>query len=436
LFWFPSDSLFGEFKLSLVYRAGNAKLSNATSRHCSDFFKRHENGQHLMKYAPLVERIAGQGARAWDIHYRARQRRDEGEDVIVLSAGDPDFSTPAPIVETAVESLRTGRHHYTPSVGIPALRQAVADNHLRITGQSVSADNVAILPGAQNALMAAALCLLGQGDEVIVPEPMYVTYEGVVGASGATLVSIPLDPEDEFQINPARIEAAINANTRALLINTPHNPTGAVLRADVLEKLASMCRAHDLWLICDEVYAEITYDTQHVSPSGLPGMGARCVTISSLSKSHAMTGWRLGWMVGPEELVGHIDNLSGSMIYGSPPFIQDAALFALSNQLEELEEMKIAYRSRRDLVCNTLEAIDGVTPHWPQGGMFVMIDISRAAMTSQQFMEDLYARENVSVLSGEAFGPSGAGHIRISLASSEAELMEGCARIARFVASL
>lgn len=389
-----------------------------------------------MEYAPLVERIAGQGARAWDIHYAAQKRRDQGDDVIVLSVGDPDFNTPASIVEAAVDSLRRGRHHYTPSVGILELRQAVARNHLRITGQTVSADNVAILPGAQNALMSVALCVLGPGDEIIVPEPMYVTYGGVVGTCGASLIGVALRPEDGFQINPGLIEAAISPHSRALLINTPHNPTGAVLRHEVLEELAAICHRHDLWMISDEVYADITYDTRHISPCSYPGMYERSATISSLSKSHAMTGWRLGWVVGPRKLIEYVDTLCGSMLYGSPPFIQDAALIALNRRHSELVEMKNAYRTRRDHVCAALESIDRLTPWWPEGGMFVMTDIRLTGMTSRQFVEALYDRENVSLLSGEAFGPSGADHVRISLAASEIDLIEGCQRIARFVASI
>ncbi|NQV47896.1 MAG: aminotransferase class I/II-fold pyridoxal phosphate-dependent enzyme [Rhodospirillaceae bacterium] len=389
-----------------------------------------------MKYAPLVKRIAGEGARAWEIHYAAQRRRDTGEDVIVLSVGDPDFSTPAAIVDAAIDSLRRGRHHYTPSVGIPELRDAVARNHQRITGQSASADNVAILAGAQSALMAVALCVLGDGDEVIVPEPMYVTYEGVAGVCGARLVSVALRPEDGFQVDPGRIEAAIGPNSRALLINTPHNPTGAVLGHAVLEELAAICRRHDLWMISDEVYADITYDTPHISPCSFPAMAERSAIISSLSKSHAMTGWRLGWVVGPTQLIEHIDTLSSSTLYGSPPFIQDAAVVALNKNHSELAHMKAAYRARRDRLCADLQAIEGVSVRQPEGGLFVMADIRPLGMTSQEFVQALYESENVSVLSGEAFGPSGVGHVRISLASSETDLIEGCQRMARFVAGL
>ncbi len=386
-----------------------------------------------MKYAPLVNRIAGDGARAWDIHTLAQQRLERGEDVIVLSVGDPDFDTPGAIVDVAIDSLRRGRHHYTASLGLDELREAIAGNHQRDTGQPVSGANVAILAGAQNAMMATALCVLGPGDEVIVPEPRYVTYDGLVGTCGATLVPVALDPEDGFQLDPARIEAAISPATRAVLVNTPHNPTGSVLRRDVLIELAAICQRHDLWMISDEVYATITYGVPHISPSAMPGMADRSVTISSLSKSHAMTGWRLGWVIGPTALVEHIENLSNAMLYGSPPFIQDAALFALTHHHGELDDMKKSYEARRDLVCTALDAIDGVRAVWPEGGMFVMADIRATGMTSQDFVEQFYHSEGVSLLSGEAFGPSGAGHVRISLTAADATLAECCRRIARFV---
>jgi arginine:pyruvate transaminase len=389
-----------------------------------------------MKYASLVDRIAGKGARAWDTHSLAHQRREAGDDVILLSVGDPNFDTPEPIVEAAVASLRNGRHHYAAVAGMYSLRQAIADYHGRIAGQQVGPDNVIVLAGAQNGLMVAALCLLEPGDEVIAPEPMYVTYEGVVGAAGATLVSVPTRPEDDFQVNPAWVEEAVGPNTRALLINTPNNPTGAVLRADVIEGLADICRRHDLWLICDEVYAALTFDAPHVSPSSLAGMADRAVTISSLAKSHAMTGWRLGWMIGPEELIGHASELACAMLYGSPQFIQDAGIPALTLEMTELEAMKREYRARRDIVCAALNAIDGLSVHKPEGGMFVMLDIRATGLTCQEFMEQLFESEGVSVLAGEPFGPSAAGHMRITLSASQDELDEGCRRIARFVEGL
>ena len=272
----------------------------------------------------------------------------EGKDVLLLSVGDPDFDTPAPIVEAAIDSLRDGHTHYSDVRGKLALRQAIARRHQQRSGQAVSADQVTVLAGAQCALFCVAQCVLDPGDEVIVAEPMYVTYEAVFGACGATVVPVPVKPENGFRVCPEDVAARITPRTRALALNSPHNPSGASLPRATWEALAELCIAHDLWLISDEVYSELLYDGEHVSPGSLPGMAERTATLNSLSKSHAMTGWRVGWVVGSTALAGHLENLALCMLYGSPDFIEDAAVAALEQQLPELEAMRLAYRQRRD----------------------------------------------------------------------------------------
>jgi arginine:pyruvate transaminase len=299
-----------------------------------------------MKFSRLTERIAGEGARAWAVHFEAMRRRRAGEKVIVLSVGEPDFNTPPAIVAAAKASLDRGRTHYTEIVGDLALRAAIARRHGAQTGQTIGPENVVVVAGAQCALFAAALCLLDFGDEVIVPEPMYVTYEAVVGASGASMRPVALRPENRFRLQARDVVSALTARTRAVLINRPHNPTGAVIARAELEALAEICRRHDLWLISDEVYGSLVFEGEHVSPSSLPGMAERTVTIDSLSKSHAMTGWRLGWTIAPEALTKHLAHLSLCMLYGSPGFIQDAGIVALDQAHAELAEMRAAYRAR------------------------------------------------------------------------------------------
>lgn len=387
-------------------------------------------------FSSFVERIGGEGAAAWTIHYRALERQRRGEDVILLSVGEPDFDTPAPVVEAAVASLRRGRTHYGDIVGEPALREAVARFHEETVGQAVDPDQVVVMAGAQCALFAAALCLLDAGEEVIVPEPMYVTYEAVVGASGARLVRIPLRAEHGFQLDPADLAAAVTSRTRALLLNTPHNPTGAVLPRATLEAVAEICRRQDLWLISDEVYARLAYDRPHVSPAGLPGMAERTVVVNSLSKSHAMTGWRLGWAVAPAPLVPHLANLALCMLYGCPPFVQDAAVTALSLEAGALEGMRVAYDRRRCLVRDALAGLPGLVCRMPEGGMFAMIDVRGTGLSAYAFADGLLERQAVAALAGEAFGPSAAGHIRMSLGLPDALLAEACRRIAAHAASL
>lgn len=389
-----------------------------------------------MRFSSLVERIGGEGAAAWNIHARAVERRRCGDDVIILSVGDPDFDTPLPIVDAAIESLRRGRTHYMPIVGEPALRRAIADQHAKASGQKVGPENVAVLPGAQCALFCAALCVLDAGDEVIVPEPMYVTYEAVMGTAGARIVNVPLPAARHFALDPADIAAAITPRTRAILINSPHNPTGAMLTRRDWEAVAELCRRHDLWLLSDEVYASVTFEGEHVSPAALPGMAERTVTINSLSKSHAMTGWRLGWAVAPAPLIPHVVNLALCMLYGCPGFIQDAALAALTTAPSEIETMRGLYRARRDLVHRRLAQAPGLGCHLPAAGMFMMVDISGTGRSAYQFSEGLLDAHGVSVLAGEAFGPSAAGHIRLSLGTPEPVLETACDRIAAYARGL
>lgn len=382
-----------------------------------------------MKYSNFTRRIDGEGAAAWDIHNRAVEKSRQGEDVIILSMGDPDFDTPKAIVEAAVDSLRAGDTHYTDFTGEPDLRLAIAKLHQHTTQQDVGIDNIVVLAGAQCALYCAAHCILDAGDEVIVPEPTYVTYEAVIGATGAKTVNVPMDPDNDFKINIADIEAAINEKTRAIILNTPHNPTGAALSEADIEAIAALCIKHDLWVISDEVYASLVYDESHHSIAGLPGMADRAITLNSLSKSHAMTGWRLGWIVGPESLSYHLGNMVTAMLYGVPTFIQKAAVVALSACDAEVGLMRDEYCQRRDLVYRRLNTVENLRCHLPAGGMFMMIDIRKTGLSAQQFSNELLDRQGVSALSGEAFGPSAAGHIRISLGVPADVLNDACQRI-------
>ena len=389
-----------------------------------------------MKYSKIVHRLEGSGYKAWDVHGKAKAMLAQGADVLLLTIGDPDFTTPQPILDTAIASLRSGRTHYTPSLGELKLRTAIADQQAKATGQPVTSANVAVVAGAQCGLYVAAQCVLQAGDEVILPEPVYSTYEPVIGAAGATPVYVTLHPELGFHFDPAELAAAITPRTRAILINTPHNPTGAMLHPEELEALADLSTRHDLWLISDEVYSNFVYSRPHLTPATIPALADRTIVISSLSKSHAMTGWRLGWTIAPAELTEHIGNLMAAMLFGQPPFIQDAALHALTHELAEAEQMRAAYRARRDLVCTALRAAVGVDCHEPEGGMYVMVDVRETGLSAYEFAHALLEQEKVGLLPGEAFGPTLAGYLRISLTASEATLAEACARIQRFVASL
>jgi arginine:pyruvate transaminase len=383
-----------------------------------------------MRYSALTKRIAGDGAAAWQIHDRALELREQGVDVLLLSIGDPDFDTPPPIVRAAIDSLLAGDTHYPAVRGSPGLRNSIARRHRQRSGQGVDADHVIVFPGAQCAVYSVAQCLLDPGDEVIVAEPMYVTYEGVFGACGAKVVPVPVRSQNGFRVDPADVAALITPKTRAILLNSPNNPSGASLSLQIWQDLASLCVRHDLWLISDEVYSDLLYEGEHVSPASLPGMAERTATINSLSKSHAMSGWRVGWVIGPKAMAEHLVHLSLCMLFGIPDFIQNAAQLALDQDLPEVAMMREEYRQRRDLVCASLSHCPGIRPIRPDGGMFVMVDIRQTGMSAQYFAERLLEGYGVSVLAGEAFGPSAAGHIRIGLVVDQGKLAEACRRIA------
>jgi arginine:pyruvate transaminase len=389
-----------------------------------------------MRYAPFVQRLENKGSRAWELHSAGWKRIAEGHDVVMLSIGDPDFDTPSGVVDAAVDALRAGHTHYSWIEGSPELRRAIAKRHERMHGVAIDPECVVATLGAQGALYSAILCLAGPGDEVIVPEPMYVTYEAVIGASGATMVTVPLRGEKRFHLDPADLARAITPRSRVLLLNTPHNPTGAVLSREELAVIGALCAKHDLWLVSDEVYGTVTYDVPHVSPASLPGLAERTVVIDSLSKSHAMCGWRVGWIVGPRELAHHLYNLGLGMHYGLPTFVQEAAAVALDGEHPELDRMRRVFRERRDLVADRVRNMPMLDCVVPEGAMYVMVDVRGTGMGSETFAWRLLDEANVAALPADGFGPSGAGYIRWSLTAPTDRLDEALRRLDGFVRGL
>lgn len=389
-----------------------------------------------VRFSPLVDRVAGKGAGAWSIHFDAMRQVAAGREVIVLTVGDPDQAPPEPVIEATVASLRRRRTGYSPILGYPEIRGAIAARCERRTGRACSAENVVVVPGAQAALFCVLQCLAGPGDEVIVAEPMYATYEAVAGASGARLVNVPLRSERGFHPDLDAMAAAITPRTRLIWINSPHNPTGAVLDRDEIEAIAALCRRHDLWLLSDEVYEDSAFARPHVSPWALAGMAERTVVVSSLSKSHAIPGFRLGWIIGPAALSGHLFNLLLCMLYGGPPFIQDGALVALTSELPDVAALREDYRRRAALLSGILAAAPRCRVVPPEGGMFVLLDVRGTGLGSEAVARRLLDEEGVAVLPCDGFGPSAVGHLRISLTAADAVLAEAGARIVRLARRL
>jgi arginine:pyruvate transaminase len=389
-----------------------------------------------VRFSPLVDRISGSGAGAWRIHMEAARRRDLGQDVIFLTVGDPDQAPPEPVIEATIDALQRHRTGYSSMIGYPRVREAIAARFQRRTGRKCTADNVVVTTGAQGGVFCALQCLAGPGDEVIVPEPIYSTYEAVVGASGARLVTVPLRADRGFHPELEEIARAVTPRTRVIWINSPHNPTGVVFTAEEIAGIAELCRSRDLWLLSDEVYEDLAFARPHVSPWSLPGMAERTVVVSSLSKSHAMPGFRFGWIIGPTALSGHLFNLLLCMTYGSPAFIQDGVLPALEQELPEVAALREAYRNRAGLLSQILAETPNCRVTLPEGGMFVLLDIRRTGLGSEDFARALLEQENVAVLPCDGFGPSAIGHLRISLTAPQPRLEEAGQRIVRFAHAL
>jgi aspartate/methionine/tyrosine aminotransferase len=387
-----------------------------------------------MKFSPMVERIAGEGADAGMIHYASRAAKERGEDVIVLSIGDPDLETPAAALDCAIAKLRAHDVRYTPAAGRMAVRDAIARAHAGRTGQAVGAANAIFLSGAQNALFAASLCVAGPGDEVLALEPLYPSYPATIRASGARLVRVPAPPERGFRIDIEALRGAITARTRAFFFASPNNPSGVILNEQELAQIGQLAREHDIWLVADEVYAGL-------APHGrVPGLAAllpdRVVTVSSLSKSHSMPGWRAGWLVGPEPLVRHAENLAMCMLFGLPGFIQEAAIAAL--QVSDTAEARVRglCNARRDLLLEGLSGAPGIRCSVPEAGMFALIDVRGTGLSGYDFMRGLFDSQRVSVIDGGAFGQGTSGFVRLCFATQEAELAEAIKRIRRYTNEL
>ncbi|MGB3390815.1 MAG: pyridoxal phosphate-dependent aminotransferase [Pseudaminobacter sp.] len=387
----------------------------------------------MPKPSSRISGIVPSGKDGWEVHFAAMTRHQAGEDIIMLSVGDHDFDTPTETVEACVSAVRGGYHHYTQLPGIPRLREAMARVSTQCTGVATTADEVIATPGGQQALYAAAHAVLDPGDHAIVVAPYYATYPGTFRSAGASFTVVEAHAEDGFQPRAEDIAAAITPQTRALLINTPNNPTGAVYSRATLDGIAEICRTHDLWLFSDEVYWTLG-GGEHVSPRALPGMAERTLVINSMSKSHGMTGWRIGWLTGPRDLIALLVNLNLVTTYGLTDFVSRAAVEALENAYG-VKEIAERYATRRTVFLDAIRGLNNVTVRGSEGGMYVMLDISQIEPDCEKFAWALLDAEKLAVMPGSSFGEAARGHIRISLCQPEPVLTEAALRLRRFAAA-
>ena len=385
-----------------------------------------------MRYAKITERLQGLGADKWRVHLKAKEMRRAGEDIIFLSIGEPDLPTPPEMMDRLEASMRSGRTAYSSGRGEHSLLDALSRKYSVRTGRTVAPENFVCLPGTQTALFAVLTALTDAGDGVLTGDPLYATYDSVIRSTGAHRISVPLDPANGFRMLAADLEKAITPESRVLLLNTPHNPTGAVLSRDDVSAIGEVCEKHDLWIISDEVYEELVFDGGFASPFDDEKLAKRTVVVSSISKSHAAPGFRSGWCAGPVEFCERLLPLAEAMLFGSQPFIADMTAEALSKPAGAAALMRTNFKRRADLIRMEIGNAPMVQCHAPASGMFLLADIRRTGLSGEEFAFGLLENEKVAVMPGESFGEQINGFIRLSLTVSDDLIVEASRRIKRF----
>src|SRR5918997_4613450 len=379
----------------------------------------------------LADRMRDIGTEtAFEAAARARALEAEGRDIIHLEIGEPDFDTPVHVRDAAKRALDAGETHYAPFAGIPALREAIADDAATRKGFPVDPSQVFVTVGGKGVMVYAILGLIDPGDEVIVPDPGYPIYASLTSFVGGHPVPIPIRQEHDFRLDVDELASLITDRTRMLVVNSPANPTGGVLTRADLERIAALVTEHDLVVLADEIYARILYDgAEHVSLASLPGMAERTIVLDGFSKTFAMTGWRLGYAIVPPSLVQAYGTLIINTVSCAPTFAQIGAVEALRGPQDDVEAMVAEFRARRDLVVDGLNAIPGVRCATPLGAFYVFPDIAGTGFAGAELADRLLADTGVCVLAGTAFGGVGTEHIRISYANSRENLSSAIERI-------
>lgn len=381
--------------------------------------------------SPLVQRVGQTCTDVWALGDRAHAMMAQGRDVIHLGVGDPDMDVAPVIQAAATAAMAAGRTHYSPIAGEPALRTAIAGHASELYGITVVPDQVAVCSGAQGSLYCVFQTIAGPGDEVIVLAPYYTTYPAVVSACGATMVEVPLAVGQDYHLDLAAITAAITPRTKAILVNSPSNPSGRVIPHDEIDALVDLVAAHGLWLVSDEVYWSLCYEAPHFSPLIHRHRHDRIAVVNSMSKSHAMTGFRIGWVIGPQILIDAVCTIGQSMHFGINQVAQDAAVVALAHP-EIAQDTHARFRAQRDALVTALARIEPLRFSPPQGGMFLLVDVSATSLDGRAFATGLLEAEGVAVVPGFGFGKAAEGMIRIGFLSSPERLTEAADRIARY----
>ncbi|MGR3517388.1 pyridoxal phosphate-dependent aminotransferase [Sulfitobacter pontiacus] len=390
-----------------------------------------------MQLSSRITGLLGGGSDGWGVFLRARQMIEQGTQVTELTIGEHDIRTAAPILQDMHRAALAGHTGYAAIPGTTGLRDAVAARLQERTGVPTTRDNVLITPGGQSALFAAHMATCNPGDTALYIDPYYATYPGTIRGVSALPHAIAARAEDAFQPRADVIAAAAKqTNAASLLVNSPNNPTGVVYSRKTLEGIAQVCRDHDMWLISDEVYDTQVWEGAHLSPRALDGMAEHTLVVGSMSKSHAMTGSRCGWIVGPVDAIEHLTNLATHTTYGVPGYIQDAALFALNQGSGFETEIAAPFQRRRLLAQDILARQNAVSLVPAQGAMYLMLDVRSTGMSGEDFAYALLEKHHIAVMPGESFGTAAAGHIRVAMTIEDTRFAQALATVCDFAESL
>lgn len=368
------------------------------------------------------------GSPMFKVLARAQELEQTGERVVHFEIGDPDFSTPSHITEAAIDALHRGETHYTNSLGIQELREAIAVATKNEQGFQSRITQIAVSP-AISFIYFLARCLTDPGDEIIVSDPGYSSYFAAFDFIGARTVLVPTYEKNGFRMKPEDVEKVITPRTRVLFINSPQNPTGAMMEREDLQEIFKLAQTHNIYIISDEVYSKMTYDMPHYSITAQDQCEERCILLSGFSKAYAMSGWRLGYAVAPELIAEKLGLMIQTVISNVPPFIQQGGVAALTGSQQCVEDMMQEYRARREIMVAGLNELPGVTCQSPDGAFYAFPNIKGTGMTSEKFAERMLEEARVVLLPGTNFGPGGEGYVRLTFSVARSEIEEGIRRM-------
>ena len=364
---------------------------------------------------------------------RAKELERKGREILHFEIGEPDFDTPENIKNAAIKALREGKTNYVNAAGLPELREVISEEMEKTRGFKPDIDQILVGPGANPMIYFALACVADKGEEVILPDPGFPSYHAAIAALGLKPVYVPIKEENDFRLNPDDVAEFITSKTRIIMMNSPQNPTGAVMSREDIRGLADIAEDKNIYIFSDEIYSKLIYDAEHYTPAFKDGCNERTILVDGFSKAYAMTGWRLGYCVGPKELVYKMELLLQTIVSCTPPFVQYGGIEALKGPQDFVSNMRDDYKKRRDVIIPGLNRIPGFKCVYPQGAFYAFPNIRETGMKSDEFSELLLDRAGVATIPGTAFGPGGEGYIRFSYATSLEDIKKALERISNLM---